>query len=214
MPTLAGMTCPHPPGRTRPRSGKATGALLTIALALLWPSAGQAAPQAAHAPAASASQPKATKKKAAPAKPAKKGTRATTSKHRRATKAGTAGAAAGTGAAAATPADPPDNPPDSGIRLPLMLRTIPSLPDNPAALQARLDSLIAMQGAAGQGAQASGVRQLGPDIYAFSLHCADAAQCQRLRLAIEGERDWVAGLQLDERRNIPKTPDRHAPSAR
>lgn len=119
-------------------------------------------------------------------------------------------AVAGTAAAAATP----DETPVSGIHLPLMLRSTPSLPDNPTALQARLDSLLAAQGKAAQGAQVSGVRQLGPDIYAFSLQCADAVQCQRLRMVIEEQREWVAGLQLDERRNIPKPPERSAPAAR
>jgi len=112
-------------------------------------------------------------------------------------------------AAAASPEGP-----TAGLQLPLMLRTTPSLPDNPAALQSRLDSLVAHQGTSAAGAEVSGVRQLAPDIYAFSLRCADAEQCQRLRMAIESERDWVAGLQLDERRNIPKPPERHAPSAR
>lgn len=131
-----------------------------------------------------------------------------------AAKAGAAGAAA-TSAGAATLADTPaTEAPVQGLRLPLMLRTVPSLPDNPAALQVRLDSIVAAQGEGATNAQVSGVRQLAPSIYAFSLQCADAEQCQRLRLAIEREIDWVAGLQLDERRHIPRAPDRNDPSAR
>jgi len=127
--------------------------------------------------------------------------------------AATTGTAA-TAAAAAPAAAQMNEPPGHGIRLPLMLRTTPSLPDSPAALQARLDSIVAAQGASTSDVQVSGVRQLAPDIYAFSLQCADAEQCQRLRLAIEKERDWVAGLQLDERRNIPRPPERSSPAAR
>lgn len=141
--------------------------------------------------------------KRAPAAACKPGTAKTT--------AGTAAAAAG-GAAVADTAT--TDAPTQGIRLPLMLRTVPSLPDSPAALQARLDSIVAAQGVAGTNVQVSGVRQLAPDIYAFSLQCTDAEQCQRLRLAIENERDWVAGLQLDERRNIPRPPERSSPAAR
>lgn len=128
--------------------------------------------------------------------------------------AAAAGGAAGGGAAAVAATPIQQEPERPGIRLPLMLRTVPSLPDNPEALQSRLDSIVAAQGASAQGAQVSGVRQLAPDIYAFSLQCADAEQCQRLRLAIEREIDWVAGLQLDERRHLPPPPERSAPAAR
>jgi hypothetical protein len=126
----------------------------------------------------------------------------------------TAGAAAAAAGGAAVADTAPPEAPTRGVHLPLMLRTMPSLPDSPASLQARLDSIVAAQGMAATDVQVSGVRQLAPDIYAFSLQCADAEQCQRLRLAIENERDWVAGLQLDERRNIPRPPERSSPAAR
>lgn len=151
---------------------------------------------------------KATSK--APSKRTRTSTRAGKSSTSSKAKAAAAAPAALAGTAAATP----DETPVNGIHLPLMLRSTPSLPDNPAALQARLDSLLGAQGTAAQGAQVSSVRQLGPDIYAFSLQCADAVQCQRLRMVIEEQHEWVAGLQLDQRRNIPKPPERSAPAAR
>jgi hypothetical protein len=85
--------------------------------------------------------------------------------------------------ATATASPEAEAPPAAGVRLPLMLRVIPSLPDNPAALRSRLDGLVSAQGEGGQGASVESVSQLGPDIYAFSLRCIDAEQCHRVRLA-------------------------------
>jgi hypothetical protein len=234
------MKCPHLPGMTGLPNCKPALVGLLVSLALALGQVAQAAPKptasgtqavktAAKTPAKTSTQAR-TKTRAktkssksgkavgkttskAPSKRNRTSTRAgksssTSSKAKAATAA--PAAVAGTAAAAATQ----DETPVSGIHLPLMLRSTPSLPDNPAALQARLDSLLAAQGKAAQGAQVSGVRQLGPDIYAFSLQCADAVQCQRLRMVIEEQREWVAGLQLDERRNIPKPPERSAPAAR
>lgn len=122
-----------------------------------------------------------------------------------------AAAAAGAGTAANAATTEPSSATETGVRLPLMLRVNPSLPDNAAALRSRLEGLVQSHAA---DASVDSVTQLGPDIYAFSLRCADAEQCQRLRMAIESERDWVAGLQLDERRHVPRAPDRHSPAAR
>lgn len=193
--------------------------------------AAPAALAAPKSPAAAASAAAASKsKKAAPAKapsktpkaaPKAAGARKTNKTHGKtsggAAKAagGAAAGAAATGAAATATASPEaEAPPAAGVRLPLMLRVIPSLPDNPAALRSRLDGLVSAQGEGGQGASVESVSQLGPDIYAFSLRCIDAEQCQRVRLAIESQREWVAGLQLDERRHIPRAPDRQSPAAR
>lgn len=228
------MRCPHPPGPTR-----LLLAALLAALCTWGAPAALAAPKSA-APAASAAAPSKTKK-TTPAKnagkPATKTTsKKTTTKGRTGTKANTkagskapgktssggAGAGAAAGAAAAGAGGAVASPtaggeteaPVSGVRLPLMLRVTPSLPDNPAALRSRLEGLVSAQGEGGQGAAVDSVSQLGPDIYAFSLRCVDAEQCQRVRMAIESQREWVAGLQLDERRHIPRAPDRQSPAAR
>lgn len=218
MPTLADMRCPHPPGPTRLLLAAVVAALCT------WGVPALAAPKS-NAAAASAAAPSKSKKATpakAPAKATKPSTQAAPKKSGKArgkagrgTKAAGGAAAAVAGAAAATTAAAPEaEAPASGVRLPLMLRVLPSLPDNPAALRSRLDGLVSAQGEGGQGASVESVSQLGPDIYAFSLRCIDAEQCQRVRLAIESQREWVAGLQLDERRHVPRAPDRQSPAAR
>lgn len=216
------MTCPHLPGSARLLLGRwaARLALGVAALAALPGPAAAApsAPRAATPATKAASAPKANhpKPKSSKSSKAKKGTSRGAAK-KRTTRRGKAAAAAATatGTAAATAAPPEERDPnDSSVRLPLMLRVTPALPDNLAALRSRLDSVLTAQGAAAQGATVDNVSQLGPDIYAFALRCIDAEQCQRLRLTIESERDWVAGLQLDERRHIPRAPERDSPAAR
>lgn len=236
------MTCPHLPGLTRLLWRPLALACMAVTLALSQAPVAEAAPKKAApkttakatAKTSAKASSKTTAKKATSVKSGAAGTRKAATvctpapakskkakgrKHAPAAacKPGTAKTTAGTAAAAgvaAMAATPTAESPTQGVRLPLMLRTVPSLPDSPAALQARLDSIVAAQGVAGANVQVSGVRQLAPDIYAFSLQCTDAEQCQRLRLAIENERDWVAGLQLDERRNIPRPPERSSPAAR
>lgn len=219
------MRCPTPSGLAR----LFLVALVPTLCAVGSPTAQAAPKKAATAkPAASAASAPARKKQkptSSTAKKAGKPSKATPRKTSRghpsaASKAKAAGAAGAAAAGAAgadeAAASAPDTqlPDGTGVRLPLMLRVNPSLPDDTAALRSRLEGIAQAQGEAARGAEIDPVTQLGPGIYAFALRCTDAEQCQRLRLAIESERDWVAGLQLDERRRVPRAPERQSPAAR